>query len=158
MELVAQPDLATRLEAIRPNLTRMLLKSSNRSRADVEDAVSHAIIECWRRYEEPDEPISWCTRVARNHLWREPTRRPVDLLEPIQVQEMIEGEEIDLDELIDMRDALVELKPAEIFVLLARVAGLSYEEIQERAGGKTYTWVNRYVTEGRKALRREMAA
>jgi DNA-directed RNA polymerase specialized sigma24 family protein len=37
-------------------------------------------------------------------------------------------------------------------VLTLQLAGYSYKEIAERLG-KTYTWVNRHLTEGRAELR-----
>jgi DNA-directed RNA polymerase specialized sigma24 family protein len=41
-------------------------------------------------------------------------------------------------------------------VLTLQLAGYSYKEIAERLG-KTYTWVNRHLTEGRAELRRRRA-
>ena len=49
--------------------------------------------------------------------------------------------------------ALAQLKPAQRTVIALKVAGYKYKEIQELCGGKTYTWVNRHITEGRAALR-----
>lgn len=54
--------------------------------------------------------------------------------------------------------ALAALKPAQRTTLALKVAGYRYKEIQELCGGKTYTWVNRHLTEGRAALRAEGAA
>ena len=45
------------------------------------------------------------------------------------------------------------LKPAQRTTLALKAAGFKYKEIQELCGGKTYTWVNRHITEGRAALR-----
>ena len=49
-------------------------------------------------------------------------------------------------------EALADLKPAQRTTLALKAAGFSYKEIQRLCGDKTYTWVNRHITEGRAAL------
>src|SRR4051794_41980403 len=44
-----------------------------------------------------------------------------------------------------------QLRPQQRVALTCRMLGLSYEEAMQ-ATGHTYTWVNRHITEGRRAL------
>ena len=45
------------------------------------------------------------------------------------------------------------LQPAQRTVLRLQMIGLSYSEISDRTG-RSYPWVNRQLSEGRRALRR----
>lgn len=61
----------------------------------------------------------------------------------------------DLADVVEARDALrliAQLKPQQREVLLLRAEGHSYKAICEFTG-RTYTWVNRHISEGRYALR-----
>jgi DNA-directed RNA polymerase specialized sigma24 family protein len=61
----------------------------------------------------------------------------------------------DFADVVDARDALrliAQLKPQQRQVLLLRAEGHSYKAICELTG-RTYTWVNRHISEGRQALR-----
>jgi DNA-directed RNA polymerase specialized sigma24 family protein len=60
------------------------------------------------------------------------------------------------DLLIALADRLPSMKRAQVVCVLLKAAGWSYTDIA-RAQGKTLTWVNRHLTEGRAVLRRELA-
>lgn len=53
----------------------------------------------------------------------------------------------------DIADALAQLKPQQQVALRLWSQGYTYEEIMETTG-KTRTWVNRHIVEGKAALRR----
>jgi DNA-directed RNA polymerase specialized sigma24 family protein len=57
---------------------------------------------------------------------------------------------------MDARRALASL-PAKALPLLAVASGWSYDDLGERLG-RTYSWVNRGVSEGRALARRRLAA
>ena len=59
-----------------------------------------------------------------------------------------------LDDRLEARELLARLdalNPGQRIALTCRLLGLSYEEAMQ-ATGRTYTWVNRHITEGRRAL------
>ena len=75
--------------------------------------------------------------------------------EPVHWQELLPAP-VDTELAVDAREllrALASLRWHQRAVLTLRLAGYSYKEIAERLG-KTYTWVNRHLTEGRAELRR----
>jgi DNA-directed RNA polymerase specialized sigma24 family protein len=58
--------------------------------------------------------------------------------------------------IVEARETMVSLrglKSHQRLVLIMKAEGFSYNEIAALTG-KTYTWVNRHLTEGRKAARR----
>lgn len=62
---------------------------------------------------------------------------------------------VDVDERMHAAHVLSllgELKPQQRRCLALQALGYSYEEIGEQTG-ETFTWVNRHLTEGRRALR-----
>ena len=49
------------------------------------------------------------------------------------------------------------LRPGPRTALTCKLLGLSYKQVQ-RATGHTYTWVNRHIVEGRRALAEQAAS
>jgi RNA polymerase sigma factor (sigma-70 family) len=122
-----------------------------------EDAVAAALVTAVRRSDasESETGIRWLYRVVFHealHLAQSRQRET-----PIEQTFQIPAREEDHDALIDMRDAMPALKPDERIALLSQMLGYSYDEIGH-ANGWTYTKVNRCLTEGRRALRKAVAA
>ncbi len=100
-----------------------------------------------------DQIVGWLYTVAKHEAFtllsrsgREVTVEHISLVAGV----------IDFDDLTDARAALAsisQLKPQQRLVLLLRAEGHSYKSICELTG-RTYTWVNRHISEGRRALRR----
>jgi RNA polymerase sigma factor (sigma-70 family) len=118
-----------------------------------EDAVAFAWVQLVRSHPEHDNPAGWLYTVAKHEafaLIRTATRyQPSEDVEP---QELAPAPA----HVLDARHTLAlldRLKPQQCLVLRLRMAGLSYQEICQ-CTGRTYTWINRHVTEGRQALRR----
>ena len=134
----------------------------------IEDACQFAWLTLCRKQPERDNIVGWLVVVARHEAYRlardYKRTRPASCVantdehgrtsefDPDQVQ----GPERDLIAGLEARGAIEQLaglRPAQRQTLSLKAAGFSYKEIQEICGGKTYTWVNRHITEGRAALR-----
>jgi RNA polymerase sigma factor (sigma-70 family) len=123
------------------------------SRELAEDAVAFAWMQLVRKSPDHGDPIAWVYVVAKHEAFA--------LIRAARRSELIE--EIDSNatapppaRVVEGRWALAllgRLKPQQRTVLRLRVAGLTYGEICQLTG-RTYTWVNRHVVEGRRALRR----
>ena len=140
----------------------------------IEDACQLAWLQLIRYQPEPRENVlAWLTVVARREAYRLllDYRRATPASDVVSVDEEGRREALDIDELraaerdplgpMQMREllaAMAALRPAQRRALALKVAGFSYKEIQLLCGGKTYTWVNRHITEGRAALRERVAA
>jgi RNA polymerase sigma factor (sigma-70 family) len=118
-----------------------------------EDAVAFAWMQLVRKQPDCDNLAGWLYTVAKHEafaLIRSARRcQPAEQVEPDECgpapQRILDGRRT--------LTLLDRLKPQQCLVLRLRMAGLSYEEICQ-CTGRTYTWVNRHVTEGRRALRR----
>ena len=135
----------------------------------IEDACQLAWTQFLRYQPEPRENVvAWLTVVARHEAYRlvreYKSALPASSITAIDEDGKTTGFDPDLavgpdrDPLLehDAREALAalaKLKPAQRAALALKVAGFRYKEIQSLCGGKTYTWVNRHITEGRAALR-----
>ncbi len=122
------------------------------SRELAEDACSLAWLQLVRLQPTGDGVVGWVYTVAKHEafvlLARTRREMAVEELPPI-------ADATDLAAVIDARDALrliAQLKPQQRQVLQLRAEGHSYDAICELTG-RTYTWVNRHLTEGRRALR-----
>lgn len=114
-----------------------------------EDACSFAWLQLLRCGPERERVAAWLYTVAKHEALLLLARRPTGehTFERIVAVEH-------LDDQVEAREALAaiaHLKPQQQLVLRLRLEGYSYDEIC-RLTGRTYTWVNRHVTEGRKAL------
>ena len=144
-------------------------RAVNAPEALIEDACQLAWTQLLVYQPEPrDNALAWLTVVARNEAYRlaRDYKRALPASSVTTTNEEGKATEFDpdlapgpdRDPLLchDAREALAalaELKPAQRTALALKVAGYKYKEIQELCGGKTYTWVNRHITEGRAALR-----
>ena len=136
---------------------------------DADDALQSAYALFLERYNGLGEPLAWLYTTVKREAWairRRGSRRhecsgssrsddgavnrcelvPIDAPNP---EECVSREEL----LVERREALRALKADERKALWLLGIGLSYAEICE-ATGWTYTKVNRCLSEGRSALRR----
>jgi DNA-directed RNA polymerase specialized sigma24 family protein len=117
-----------------------------------EDAVAFAWMKLVRNQPQHDNIVGWLYTVAKHEAFA--LIRTAARYQP--------AEEVEPDErapaparVLDARRTLAlldRLKPQQCLVLRLRMAGLSYREICQ-CTGHTHTWVNRHITEGRRALR-----
>lgn len=105
-----------------------------------------------RNQPERENVVGWLYTVAKHEafaaLGRDRRATPVDEL-PQRIGS--EGPETQVEARETLR-LIGELRPQQRLALLLRAEGFSYQEIADRTG-KTYTWVNRHLTEGRRAAR-----
>ncbi len=154
-------DVETLYRECSQDLYRALRRRFDRSVPDalVEDACQAAWVIAWtHRDRVSDEcPIGWLVTVATHEL--------LGLLRKGR-HELATGEEAgfadrrcDLELALGAREALAllaTLTDNQRLALSLQAAGYSYGELAE-VTGKTYTWVNRHLSEGRARLR-ELAA
>lgn len=125
------------------------------SREVAEDACALAWLQLLRRQPGRERIVGWLYTVAKHEafaLLRRTRRESPD----DEVAARPDG--LDLDDAIEARRALRLLdwlKPQQRLVLRLRMEGHSYASIQA-CTGQSYTWVNRHVTEGRRALRERL--
>jgi DNA-directed RNA polymerase specialized sigma24 family protein len=148
--LNTRPCAEDRYRLLAPILeARLAAAFTDLPRASVEDAAQHAWEQLLRKPPEHfagRDPLPWLLVVARNALRVERRRRQTELLgEPV-------APALDLDQALDVRAAFAALSRHQQTALTCRGLGLRYREAS-RATGRTYTWVNRHISEGRKALR-----
>ena len=144
-------------------------RAVNAPEALIEDACQLAWTQLLIYQPEPRENVlAWLTVVARHEAYRlaRDYKRALPASSVTTTDEEGRSSEFDPDHVRgperdpllghDAREALAALaglKPAQRTALALKIAGYKYKEIQELCGGKTYTWVNRHITEGRAALR-----
>ena len=150
-------DVETLYRECSQDLYRALRRRFDRSVPDalVEDACQAAWVIAWtHRDRVSDEcPLGWLVTVARHEL--------LALLRKCR-HELATGEEMitadrrcDVELALDAREALAALTTLSANqrqALSLKAAGYSYGELAELTG-KTYTWVNRHLSEGRARLR-----
>jgi DNA-directed RNA polymerase specialized sigma24 family protein len=135
-------------------LVRQLERRLRISRELAEDACGLAWLQLIRVRPGGGEGIvGWLYTVAKHEAFTLLARRG---------REMPRGDlpvvsrTLDIEEVLDARSALSlisQLKPQQRLVLLLQAEGHSYRSICQLTG-HTYTWVNRHISEGRRALRR----
>jgi RNA polymerase sigma factor (sigma-70 family) len=155
---------------------RFLLRVTTRrvggSQDLAEDACGFAWLQLLRYQPGRHAVVGWLRVVARNEgqrLLRISRREPFLEDKPHRRRDAASGEPLDWQELLpapvdtelavearEMLRALAGLRWHQRTVLTLQLEGYSYTEIAERLG-KTYTWVNRHLTEGRAELRRRRA-
>src|SRR4051812_42174733 len=125
------------------------------SREMAEDAVAFAWMQLIRSEPAHENVVGWLYTVAKHEalaLIRAASRE-------LAVEEPHPGHSAPAPaHILKTRKALAlidQLKPQQRTVLRLRMAGLTYQEICRRTG-HTYTWVNRHITEGRRALRKRI--
>ncbi|HEX8745191.1 MAG TPA: sigma factor-like helix-turn-helix DNA-binding protein [Thermoleophilaceae bacterium] len=126
------------------------------SREVAEDACSLAWLQLVRRPPRGENVVGWLYAVAKYETFAilrryrregEAGTPPEQLLEANHLEAFVAKQELAL---------LARLKPQQRLVLWLRGQGYSYDQIQH-ATGKSYTWVNRHLSEGRAALRELVA-
>jgi RNA polymerase sigma factor (sigma-70 family) len=137
-------------------LVRLLERTMRASREEAEDACQFAWLQLLR-YQPDDRSrvAGWVYVVARRQLL-EARRRHLPVTADVELVERapaFAGDPLDAIEARDLLELLPRVRAAQRLVLWLQLEGYSYREICE-ATGKTYTWVNRHVSEGRAALRK----
>jgi DNA-directed RNA polymerase specialized sigma24 family protein len=107
-----------------------------------------------RTFASAEHRRNWLMVVARHQALRELRRRTREV--PRAEAAMVVHDP-DLALVIDARRALASLPAHKALPLLAIASGWSYHELGERLG-RTYSWINRSVTEGRALARRRLAS
>jgi DNA-directed RNA polymerase specialized sigma24 family protein len=121
-----------------------------------EDAAQEALLILHKKpraFASAEHRRNWLMVVARHQPLRELRRRNREVLRA----EAAVAHDPDLALVIDARRALASLPAKKSLPLLAIASGWSYDELGERLG-RTYSWVNRCVSEGRALARRRLAA
>jgi RNA polymerase sigma factor (sigma-70 family) len=128
------------------------------SRLHADDAAQVAFLRLHERRERfsGDNPVGWLVTVAKHEALRLAKRdrtvsldaEPVDgprgeLVAPASTEREAEARAV--------LAAIGGLRSGQRTALTGRMLGLSYVEVAE-ATGRTYTWTNRHVSEGRRAL------
>jgi DNA-directed RNA polymerase specialized sigma24 family protein len=154
---------------------RVHARVARRARA-THDVVDDACAIAWTKLlRRPDvalnaRGLAWLVTVAVHEAWRLQERRVQETpvgpfargstvdsdasLEPIDVYSVdVETRAVDRAQHSEDVAAFLTLKPRERQTLYLKALGYRYAEICELTGF-TYTAVNRYITEGRRALRR----
>jgi RNA polymerase sigma factor (sigma-70 family) len=150
-------------------LLRVTARRFGGSQELAEDACAFAWLQLLRCQPDREAVVGWLRVVARNEglrLLRIGGREPFLEDRPCRRSDPASGEPLDWQELLPAREdtelavearmllrCLAGLRWHQRTVLTMQLAGYSYNEIAERLG-KTYTWVNRHLTEGRAELRR----
>jgi RNA polymerase sigma factor (sigma-70 family) len=149
-------------------LLRVTARRFGGSQELAEDACGFAWLQLLRYQPDREAVVGWLRVVARNEgyrLLRISRREPFLEDRPCQRSDPASGEPLDWQELLPAREdtelaveasellrALADLRWHQRTVLTMQLAGYSYKEIAQRLG-RTYTWVNRHLTEGRAELR-----
>ena len=122
-----------------------------------EDAAQEALLILHKKpraFASTEHRRNWLLVVARRQALRELRRRNREVP---QAEAAAVVHDPDLALVIDARRALASLPANKALPLLAIASGWSYDELGERLG-RTYSWVNRGVSEGRALARRRLAA
>jgi DNA-directed RNA polymerase specialized sigma24 family protein len=107
-----------------------------------------------RSFASAEHRRNWLMVVARHEALRELSRRDREVP---RAEAAVVVHDPDLALVMDARRALASLPADKALPLLAVASGWSYDELGERLG-RTFSWVNRGVSEGRALARRRLAA
>lgn len=118
-----------------------------------EDACSFAWLQLIRHQPGRENVVGWLYTVAKHEAFALLRgQRRATPVEELPRTASSEGPEAQVEARETLR-VVRDLRPQQRVVLLLQAQGYSYKEIVARTG-KTYTWVNRHLTEGRQAARR----
>jgi RNA polymerase sigma factor (sigma-70 family) len=122
----------------------------------IEDACASAWIIAWAKHEHvrDDNPVGWLITVARHEALALLRKRGREVCSEGLPE--LAGAEHDPHANIAARERLellAELNPNQRLALSLQAVGLGYREIAA-VTGKTITWTNRHITEGRARLRK----
>ncbi len=134
-------------------LLRLVERRLRVSRELAEDACSFAWLQLVRKQPGREHVMGWLYTVAKHEAFA--LLRGQQRATPVEDMPAVEAGSGPEDQ-VEARETLrvvAELRPQQQLVLLLQAQGYSYNEIVDRTG-KTYTWVNRHLTEGRQAARR----
>jgi RNA polymerase sigma factor (sigma-70 family) len=126
----------------------------------IEDACASAWTIAWAKHEHvrDENPVGWLITVAWHEALALLRKRGREVcsgaLPELAVAEHDPQANAEARECLEF---LAELNPNQRLALSLRAAGLGYREIAE-VTGKTITWTNRHITEGRARLRKLAAA
>jgi RNA polymerase sigma factor (sigma-70 family) len=140
---------------------RELLRATRRRfphapHALVEDACAFAWTQLLRSQPERESVVGWLVVVARHELLRL-LRSEAGACALEEVPEPV-APAAAREDAHALLEAMAALRPHQRRVLALQAAGLSYRDIQAACGGRTFTWVNRHASEGRRALRAALAS
>jgi RNA polymerase sigma factor (sigma-70 family) len=155
------PDVEALFREQEAHLRATLRRRFNYTVPDVllEDACASAWAIAWAHRDRiPEEnPMGWLVVVARNEAFALIRRRGRERYGEPPADQPAESHDPELAfRAREQLDLLSRLSPNQRLALGLRAAGYRYDEICELTG-KTYTWTNRHVSEGRARLR-ELAA
>jgi RNA polymerase sigma factor (sigma-70 family) len=128
---------------------------STASEALVEDACSTAWLIAWTKRDQlrAENAFAWLYTVALHEMFRLLRSQRRELADDaIDLTDGRTSPELALRAL-EAIELLARLTPNQRLALGLQVAGYSYTESAELTG-KTFTWVNRHVSEGRAAVRK----
>jgi DNA-directed RNA polymerase specialized sigma24 family protein len=122
-----------------------------------EDSAQEALLILHQRpraFESAEHRRNWLLVVARHQALRELARRAREVP---RAEAAVVMHDPDLALVIDVRQALASLPANKALPLLAVASGWSYDELGQRLG-RTFSWINRGVSEGRALARRRLAS
>jgi DNA-directed RNA polymerase specialized sigma24 family protein len=140
------------LRALRKRFTRASVPD-----ALIEDACGQAWAIAWRLREqiEADNPFGWMVVVAIHEVYALLRKQRFEAPDELTERDAGAARRGDPELALEAREALealCRLKPPQCQALGLKAAGFRYQEIQAITG-RSYTWVNRHVSEGTRALR-----
>jgi DNA-directed RNA polymerase specialized sigma24 family protein len=118
-----------------------------------EDAVAFAWTALLRNQPNRDRIVGWLYTAAKHEAFAQMKRRSRETLD---MRVVAAAPDADIEDAVEARCALAQiesLKPQQRVALYLRIEGYSYLAIGELTG-RTYTWVNRHVSEGTACLAR----
>ena len=164
--------LANQLFTDRRDYLLAIARRNAHTEVDAQEALQEAFVSFIAHFDprRGAQPLAWLTLTLKRQCWRQRREAHLDRhygqeaetggeelgsfldalhsLEPGPAEWVIDGD--------DARRRLARLKPDERTALGFFAAGFSYAEIGELRGW-TYTKVNRCISEGRAALRKQVA-
>lgn len=123
------------------------------SRDDAEDAMQVAFMQFVQHPPHHENIEAWLWTVAKHDLFRTlrgPRVDPIEAAEEAGLTDPALPDDASADS--ETLRLVLKLKSQQQTCLIMKAFGFSYAEIGEQTG-QTYTWVNRHMTEGRRALR-----
>ena len=169
--IIDEPLRGDEAELFRLHYTTLVRRVQRRDgvpEAVAEDCASFAFLQlCRRQPIRCERTPGWLRTVARHEAYKwhrlirrfpsldeGPLRTDSDGGERVSAADRVRAP-VDMDLAVEAREALRSLAglgDRRRVALTLKVAGYSYQEIQELLG-VSYTWVNRHITEGRAKLR-----
>jgi RNA polymerase sigma factor (sigma-70 family) len=151
-------ELAERLYRERHRYLLGIARHNGAAAEDAEEAVQEAFAAFIRAFDpgRGAPPLAWLTLTLKRACWakRRKSLRQGGVPDAIATEAPSPEESIERTEvLLEARQTLAELKPAERRTLGLIAAGYSYREVGEITGW-THTKINRCASEGRAALRK----